>query len=660
MRRYCPGLIVVMSWAGCVGLFAQLPQARLGWIFPPGAAAGSTVELTVAGADLDEPAGLRFSDPRLTAILKPGTPNQFQVMVPAECAEGLLDVRFVGRFGVSNPRAFAVGHGTEFITPATNTTPANAVELPLEATTSGRVNLHAAAWFRFTARAGQRIFVRIGARELDSRLVPDLTVSDAAGRELAIARRREWLDFAAPDHGSYLLKLNDQTFRGGDDFLFRLTLATGPQLDFALPSALRVGETNRVMLFGRNLPGGQPSSLTDVDGKSLEQLAVDILAPSVASPEPEIVRFLRKSAAASLIEETYVWRWLATNGSANPLLFTLTTNAVVTALATNQLALISPPCEFVGMFPAPGQLSGVTFQATKGDVFWLELFADRLGFPSDPQGVVQRERSTKSESGETLYSDVMELGDTDANLGDREFNTATRDAAARFAAAETGSYRVLVRDRFNLGGGRPRYPYRLSVRRETPDFRLVTLPMPPPRVGDDRKVHVLAAALRREQTIALKVLAFRRDGFNGDIELTATNLPAGVTAATTRISAGQNAGTLLLTASAVAGAGTDAVIVGRAITGTNRVTHASPIGSVLWPVDDFNNESALARLDRAPVLSVVASELAPVTIAATNTAPLEVAADGKLTVPMSIVTLTVSPSVTVSANTLTEGEKRAP
>ncbi len=636
MRFFCLGLFVVTSWLGCVETFAQLPQATLNWIFPPGATAGSTNEVTIAGTDLDEPAGLHFSDPRVTATPKADAPNQFQVAVPPDFPEGLVDVRFVGRFGVSNPRAFAVGRRPELIAPATNTAPAKAFELPLETITNGRVTPNTAAWFRFTATVGQRIIVRVEARTLDSRLVPDLMVSDATGRELGIARRREWLDFTAPASGSYLLKMHDQTYRGGDDFHFRLTLTTGPQLDFAVPNILRAGETNRVTLFGRNLPGGQPSKRRGSDGQSLEQLAVEFAAPATATTLAENVELLPKPAAAALLGESFSWRLTNASGSANPLRFTLTTNAVVVAATNDGLSSVTPPCEYSGFFPRRGQLSGVTFQAGKGDVFWLELFADRLGFPCDPHGVVQRERTTKGESGEMLYADVMELGDTDANLGDREFNTAHRDAAARFEAPETGTYRVLVRDLFNLSEGRPRHPYRLSLRREAPDFRLVALPMPPPRVGEDRKVQVLPVALRREQTVALKVLAFRRDGFSGDIELTATNLPTGVSVAPNRIVAGQNAGTLLFTAATDAVAATSVAIVGRATIGTNEVTHASSLASVVWPVADFNNEHATARLTRETIVSVVSAEPAPVSIAATDAKPIEVAAEGNLAVPLSI------------------------
>jgi hypothetical protein len=635
MRLFWSGLIAVASLAGRPDAQAQLPQATLTWIYPPGARAGSTNEITVSGADLDEPGGLLFSDPRLTAVVKPGSANQFQVVVPDEVAESVMDVRLVGRFGVSNPRAFAVGKRPELIAPGDSASSTNAFELPLETTVNGRVAANRVSTFRFAARAAQRLFIRVAARELDSRLVPNLIVTDAAGRELAVARRREWLDFTAPGDGHYFLKLNDQTFRGGDDYHFRLVVTGGPQLDFALPPLLRVGETNRVTIFGRNLPGGRSSPLFGIDGKPLEQLEIDISAPDTPNGTAPI-EFFRKSAAASLAERSFAWRWSGGSFSSNPLLFLLTTNTVVMD-DRNELPEIVPPCEFSGLFPQRGKLGGVTFRARKGEVFWLDLIAERLGFPTDPHAVVQRVRSTRGAQGETLYQDVIELADTEANFGDREFNTTTRDSAARFEAPRDGVYRLLVRDLFNLGDTRPRYPYILSVRRESPDFSLVVLPMPLPRVGDDRSVRVLPAALRRDETLALKVLAFRRDGFKGEIALGVSGPPEGISIAPTRISADQNFGTLVLTASANAVTWTNAVIVGTATIGTNTVERKCAFSSVLWPVADFNNENASARLNRDAVLSVISAESAPVTIAAQEGKPVETLAGATVAIPLSVI-----------------------
>ena len=51
---------------------AQMPVARLLTVFPPGGAAGATVEVTVSGADLEQAAQLRFTSSGIQAEHKPG------------------------------------------------------------------------------------------------------------------------------------------------------------------------------------------------------------------------------------------------------------------------------------------------------------------------------------------------------------------------------------------------------------------------------------------------------------------------------------------------------------------------------------------------------------------------------------------------------------
>ena len=51
-------------------LRADLPAIRLTSVFPPGARAGTTVDVTVTGADLDDLSDLRFSHPGVFA--RPG------------------------------------------------------------------------------------------------------------------------------------------------------------------------------------------------------------------------------------------------------------------------------------------------------------------------------------------------------------------------------------------------------------------------------------------------------------------------------------------------------------------------------------------------------------------------------------------------------------
>src|SRR5207244_11756893 len=111
------------------------------------------------------------------------------------------------------------------------------------------------------------------------------------------------------------------------------------------------------------------------------------------------------------------------------------------------------------------------------------------------------------------------------------------------------AYRIQVRDWFNTSRADPRLVYRLSIRKETPDFRLVAVPQPPPSPNKDAKEALLwTPLLRREETMPIKVMAFRRDNFNGHIKLKVEKLPAGVTSNEAKIEKDKSSALLLVTA----------------------------------------------------------------------------------------------------------------
>ena len=93
------------------------------------------------------------------------------------------------------------------------------------------------------------------------------------------------------------------------------------------------------------------------------------------------------------------------------------------------------------------------------------------------------------------------------------------------AAPADGTYRVLVRDLYNRGS--PRFVYRLAIRREQPDFRLAAL-APFPVNPQQQQVGPWSTLLRKGSSESLQVLAFRRDGFNENIEVTAEGLPPAI------------------------------------------------------------------------------------------------------------------------------------
>src|SRR5687768_12447927 len=231
---------------------AQLPVARLHAVFPPGGQAGSSVEVKLTGQDLDDAKELRFSHPGITA--EPAEGGKFKVAIAADVPLGTYDARAVGRFGISNPRAFAVGGGAELMGTDAAQSQSSAQEVPLGGVVNARCTANGAHYYAVTLKKQDRVLVEWAAREIDSKMSPVLALYDPAGREVGRSRRGGLIDFTAPDDGRYTLRVHDLTFRGGAEYFYRLAVGTGPRLDFVFPPAGVAGATSKFTLYGRNLP----------------------------------------------------------------------------------------------------------------------------------------------------------------------------------------------------------------------------------------------------------------------------------------------------------------------------------------------------------------------------------------------------------------------
>ncbi len=601
----------------------ELPVARLDTVFPPGGTRGTKIDLIATGADLDEASALHFTHPGIAATLKPD--KHFAVTIAPDVPAGIYDVRVSGLFGVSNPRAFVVGELPESVKAQPNDKPDAAIEIPLGSVVNGNVNPSTADYFKFTAKPGQRVLIECLAPEIDSRLSPVLAVLDAAGRELATSHRGGLLDFTAPAEAAYVLRLHDLAFAGGPDHFFRLTITTGPHVDFVLPSSAQPGVKTKFTFFGRNLPGGTPASLAGLDGRPLEKLAVEVDVPAAGDPRTD---GLPDPASAAF--DGFSYRLKTVQGTANPVFVSFASAPAIAEQEPNNLPpeaqKVTPPCEISGqLFPA-ADVDSFTFDAKKGDVFWIELSSQRLGSPTKPTVLVQRDNA-----------DLLEIISTDANIGGIRFETASNDPAGRFAVPDDGTYRLRVRDLFGGLRSDPRSVYRLSIRRESPDFRLVAVVEPPPTKDDDRTAAPRSALIRGGGTIPVKVLAFRRDGFAGDIELSAEGLPTGVTSYPTKILSGKNDGLVLLTAGEAAARWIGPIrIIGKARVGDAELAHEARAGAVLWNVPDFNNEPVQSRLTRDFALAVSGTEPAPLSVDPVEDKVWEVAAGAKLEIPLRI------------------------
>jgi len=539
---------------------------------PMGGKAGTTVEVAVTGEHLDDAGDLTFSDPRITAKRKPDS-DRYTVTIAPDCPVGLYEARVLTRLGVSSARVFAVGTLAEVTVTAPNRTLATAVELPLNSVCNGAVADRAIDYFTFQARKGQRVVIDCASRGIDSKLNATVIVGDAAGRDLLVERRGGVIDFAPPADGRYTIKLHELTFKGGAAFYYRLGVWEQP----AGTPVVRQPATREVNSFSWP-PTGLP-------------------AQAAAEVEP--------------------------NDGTRPQRVTL-------------------PCDVAGRFFPAADVDVYEFEAKKGEEWWIEVASERLGLPTDPAVLVQRVVKGEKGAPDTL-ADVLELSDIPSPVrvssngyayDGPPYNAGTADVLGKLVVPADGLYRLRLSDLFGGTRSEPGHTYRLVIRRAAPDFALVAWPLHMELRNGDRNALSKPLSLRGGATMALEVVALRRDGFDGDIELAMENLPPGVTAHGLKIPAGRSNGLMLVTARADAPRGyANAAFVGRATVAGQAVTRPCRLATVAWPVPDSWGEIPSPRLLADVPVSVSGIDRAPLTIAAASPV-LDAVAGAKLTVSL--------------------------
>lgn len=301
---------------------------------------------------------------------------------------------------------------------------------------------------------------------------------------------------------------------------------------------------------------------------------------------------------------------------------------------------ITLPTDIAGRFYPAADVDTYVFDAKQGETWWIEVASERLGRPTDPSLVVQMQKPDQSG-----WSDVAELNDIASPMKPSSngyaydgppFDGGSTDILGKLEIKETGRYRILLSDLF--GGTRkdPRNIYRLIVRQAQPDFSVVSWGLHMELRNGDRNALSKPLALRAGSTVALEVVAVRRDGFEGEIALQVEGLPQGVTAQGLKISAGKMRGVLLLTATQDAPQGlANATITASAKIGEQTVTHPMQMAQMVWPIPDAWSEIPSPRLVSGIPVSVTTSELAPMTIAPTERKVYEAKLGEVLKIPMT-------------------------
>lgn len=701
MRRLVFGLAAVAACAFVAESAAQqpppgLPSPRINTVFPVGARVGTSVEVSAVGFDLDEPTGLLFSHPgikgeylppkepppdpkkkeptggRNKTKAVPGGPHAFKVTVDSSVPLGVYDVRFVGKWGVSNPRAFVVGEFPELNEREPNNDVPEAQRVDVGTTVNGVItNPTDVDYFLFTGKKGQRVIVSCLSSSIDSRARPMIEVYDTSGRKLVLNRNYNesdaLTDLVVPADGDYLIRLFQFTYlSGGPDHGYRLTVSTAPWIDAVFPPAVDPGKPAQVTLYGRNLPGGQPSGFT-IDGRPIEKAAVTVTPP--ADPLAAQRLALRdRIAPGTALQDGFEYRVKGPGGTSNPVPIYFTHEKMVLKKNTGgtrpeTAEPVTTPCEVVGMLHKRGERDWYSFEAKKGDTLFLDLAAERIGSPADFYFTVHNSTGKFDMVG-------PEYDDDQDTLHPSEFYTRTADPAPlKFTAPADGKYLVAVGCRESTYLYGPQTAYRLRVGPPKADFRVVVKPY--------GKSYQTGSDGRQDGTEAYEVFVHRMDGFSGTVTVTAEGLPGGVTAKPTVIGPGARWGVLVLNIGPSAAAYTGAITV--------KATSATPDGKplarearsagVVWGVPQGQNVPVLARLTQSLVLAVrpekgqfaLSADPAGATLKPATgkeekaSGPLVVKQGTRITLPVKVRWINPEKQgVTVAVDPMTQNQQAAP
>ncbi len=626
-------------------LSAQLPTPSLSSIYPTGGQAGTTFQIELSSSSgLEHADKLIFNHPGIKAtILKSApsriypkgklSPGKFTVTIDKSVKPGVYELRAAGSSGISNSRAFIVSDLRELNESGSNKSAKAAMPLPLDTVVNGRCDSGSVDYYKISLKKGQRIILQCRARSIDSPADAVITLFNISGRELTKNRNTRFgdplIDFTSPKDADYHVQISDFLYAGAATFNYRLTVTTGPWIDFIHPPAVQAGQSTKLTVYGRNLPNPSSTSII-INGQTLQKTTINYKATPNPSSTTNHATLASREAVA-LNAQTFS---ITNNKHSNPVPLYIVPEKIayqaVPAGETQSGMTVDLPTNYVGTFGVRGAQDEILFTAKKGQKLWIDVYSQRLGHPTDPLIIIQR--ATKSKDGKTNFSEITSSDDQSLSKDGKTIRTL--DPATLFTAPADGQYRAIVRDQYASGPVDPRHQFMVTLRPPKPDYRLIATPITVlPKNKKGPAGGPTATTLYRGGSAQIKVTAIRLEGFNEEILIKTENLPKGVAASSASIAKGAGDTYISLTAAVDApGWGGPIKITGQSTLNGKPVTR-NVLGSVpLWA------GAAPWRLSNSVDLGVLgnASPLA-VAVQFGENKPFPIARGQKKNVPIKLI-----------------------
>jgi hypothetical protein len=395
--------------------------------FPAGGAAGSTVVVKAEGTFPRWPVQVWTDRPGTT--WKPlEEKGAFEVAIAPEDSLGMHRVRLFDAAGATGVRRFVVGGEAEMVEAEPNDRPAEAQRISSFPVTVNGVLEKAGDvdGFSIALEAGETLVAAVDAHgTLGSPVDAVLELTTDRGGYLARNLDARGLDprivFTAPRAGDVTVRIYgfpaapNQTIglAGASDYVYRLTLSTGPVVAAAVPAAVAAGATTSVTALGWNLPADPP------------------------------VVVVRPEAAATGITVGFA-------GMAGAVELPVVAATIVTAGAggAEPAAAVAPPTVVAGWFDAPGREAAARIIAKKDQTLLFTIEARAHG--SEAEALLEIRDAT----GAVVHAKT------------------DRDPPFSWKPPADGDYTLAVRDRRGAAG--PGHFFRIAVEPEAPELRVTT------------------------------------------------------------------------------------------------------------------------------------------------------------------------------------------
>jgi hypothetical protein len=214
-----------------------------------------TIESSLGGISRSEPAPAR-DDKKVVA----------RVTATSDASLTARELRVLTATGISNPLQLNVGHLPEVAEAGSNNSIEQAQEIKFPVALSGVI---AAAtqldYFKFKATGGVELVFEVDAARRGSALDSSVAVLDGKGKELARNEDANGLDsllfFKPETDGEYILQVRDFRYQGGGNYTYRLYAGVLPYVESIFPFGGQRGQQVEVALRGRNLEGTSKMTL---------------------------------------------------------------------------------------------------------------------------------------------------------------------------------------------------------------------------------------------------------------------------------------------------------------------------------------------------------------------------------------------------------------